>query len=118
MQGPLSVHELPPLVFKRFSTTMHYYVMPQMILTFINLFQILNINLLMYLKFKLKVISYFKKFKNLKNNFDIIGDLMKINEADQTYFLISRTNTDNLMWFFSFVQQRAFIFIMKKYLYI
>ena len=25
---------------------------------------------------------------------------MNINEADQTYFLISRTNTDNLMWFF------------------
>ena len=41
---------------------------------------------------------------------------MIINEADQTYFLISRTNTDNLMWFllFSFLQQRAFIFIMKN----
>ena len=37
-----------------------------------------------------------------------------------TYFYISRTNTDNLMWFllFSFLQQRAFIFIMKKYPYI
>ena len=51
MQGPFLVHELSPLVFKRFSTSMYYYVMPQMILTFINMFQILNIDLLMYLKF-------------------------------------------------------------------
>ena len=51
MQGPFSEHELSSLVFKRFSTTMHHYVMPQLILTFITLFQILNINLLMYLKF-------------------------------------------------------------------
>ena len=38
---------------------------------------------------------------------------MNINEEDQTYSLISRTNSDNLMWFslFSFLQQRAFIFI-------
>ena len=45
---------------------------------------------------------------------------MNINEADQTYFLISRTNTDDLIRFlvFSFLQQRAFIFIMKKYLYL
>ena len=37
---------------------------------------------------------------------------MNINEADQTHFLISATNIDNLMWFllFSFLQQRAFIF--------
>ena len=46
-----SVHELSPLVFKRFSITMNYSVMPQMILTFIHIFQILNIYLLMYLKF-------------------------------------------------------------------
>ena len=41
---------------------------------------------------------------------------MNINEADQTYSLISRTNSDNLMRFslFSFLQQRAFIFITKK----
>ena len=45
------VHELSPLVFKIFSTTMHYTVMTKMILTFINIFQTLNINLLMYLKF-------------------------------------------------------------------
>ena len=45
---------------------------------------------------------------------------MNINEVNQTYFLISRPNTDNLMWFllFSFLLQRDFIFIMKKYLYI
>ena len=30
---------------------MHYFVMIYMILTFINIFQILNIDLLMYLKF-------------------------------------------------------------------
>ena len=51
MQEPFLVHELSPLVYKRFSTTMHCSMMPQMILTFINIFQILNINLLMYLKF-------------------------------------------------------------------
>ena len=40
------VHELPPLVFKRFSTTMYYSVMTKMILTFIiNIFQTLIINL-------------------------------------------------------------------------
>ena len=44
------VHELPPLVFKRFSTILHYSVMTQMILAFINTFQIFNINLLMNLK--------------------------------------------------------------------
>ena len=40
---------------------------------------------------------------------------MNINEADQTYTLTSRPNTDSLMWFslFNFSQQRAFIFIMK-----
>ena len=47
MQGPFLVHELSPFLLKRFSITMHYYVMPRMILTFINLIQI---NLLMYLK--------------------------------------------------------------------
>ena len=86
------LHELPPLVFKRFSTILHYSVMTQMSLAFINTFQILNINLLMKLKFKLEVISYFKKFKNLKCNYDVIVDLMNINEADQVYSLISRTN--------------------------
>ena len=50
-QRPFSVHELPPLVFKRFLITMHYSVMSQMILTFRNIFQISNINLLMYMKF-------------------------------------------------------------------
>ena len=45
------VHELPPLVFKRFSATLHYSVIIQMILAFINTVQILNINLLMNLKF-------------------------------------------------------------------
>ena len=41
---------------------------------------------------------------------------MNINEADQTYFLMFRTNTDKLMKFllFSFLQQRAFIFMMKN----
>ena len=41
---------------------------------------------------------------------------MNINEADQTYFLTSRTNTDSLMGFllFRFLQLRAFIFLMKK----
>ena len=41
---------------------------------------------------------------------------MNINEADQTFFLISRTNTDNLIWFllFSFLQQRALIFTKKN----
>ena len=45
---------------------------------------------------------------------------MNINKADQTYFVISRTNTDNPVWLllFSFLHQKAFIFIMKKYLYI
>ena len=66
--------------------------------------------LLMYLKFYTKSYNYFKMFKNLKCNYDIIGDLMNINEADQTYFLISRTNTDNLMWFllFSFFTAKSF----------
>ena len=45
------VHKLPPLDFKRFSTILHYSVMTQMILAFINTFQTLNINLLMNLKF-------------------------------------------------------------------
>ena len=45
-----SVHELSSLDFKRFSTTMHYSVIPQMILTFINILQILNIYLFMHLK--------------------------------------------------------------------
>ena len=45
------VHELSPLVFKIFSTTLHFSVMIQMILALINTFQILNINLLMNLKF-------------------------------------------------------------------
>ena len=31
MQRPFSVHELPLLVFERFSTTVHYSVMTQMI---------------------------------------------------------------------------------------
>ena len=45
---------------------------------------------------------------------------MNINEADQTYSVISSSNSDNLMWFslFSFLQQRAFIFVTKNYLYI
>ena len=34
------MHELSPLVFKRFSITLHYSVMMQMILAFINTFQI------------------------------------------------------------------------------
>ena len=74
-------------------------------------------NLLMNLKFfEPEVISHFKKLKNLKCNYDIIEDLMNINEADRTYSLISRANSDNLMPFslFSFLQQRAFIFITKK----
>lgn len=37
-QRHFSVHELPPLLFKKFSVTMHYYVMSQMILQNINLF--------------------------------------------------------------------------------
>ena len=45
------VHDLPTLVFKRFSITLHYSVMIQKSLAFINTFQILNINLLMNLKF-------------------------------------------------------------------
>ena len=45
------LHELPPLVFERFSTILHNSVMIQMILAFINTFQILNINLLMNSKF-------------------------------------------------------------------
>ena len=61
------VHELPPLFSKTFSTTLHNSMMKQMIqmiLAFVNTFQILNINLLMNLNFKLEIISYFKKFKN------------------------------------------------------
>ena len=40
---------------------------------------------------------------------------MNINEVDQAYSLISRTNADDLMQFslFSSLQQRAFIFITK-----
>ena len=113
---PFLVSELPPLLFKRFSTTTHYPVMSQMILMFTNIFQTLNINLLIYMKFKLKkFISYFKKFKNSKCNYDVIGDLMNINEAGQTYPLISKTNEDNLMRFslFIFSQQNTFFFIMK-----
>ena len=86
--------------------------MTQMILAFINTFQILNINLLMNLNFKPEVISYFKKFKNLKCNYDVIVDLMNINEADQTYSLISRTNSDNLMRFFysvSYTKELSFL---------
>ena len=85
-----------------------------MILVFINSFQILNINLLM--NFKLEGII----LKSVKCNYDIIEDLMNINEADQTYSLISRIKSDNLMrlLLFSFLQQRTFIFIMKNYLYI
>ena len=45
------IHELPPLVCKRFSITLHYSVMIYMTLAFINIFQTLNINLLMNLKF-------------------------------------------------------------------
>ena len=48
------MHDTALLVFIRFSTTMHYSVMTQMILTFINIFQILNINLLIYLNFQTK----------------------------------------------------------------
>ena len=111
------LHELPPLVFKRFSTILHYSVMTQIMLSFINTFQILNINVLMNFKCKLDVSSYFKKFEYLKCNYDVIGDPMNINKADQTYSFISRTNSDNLMWFslFSFLQQRAFILILKNY---
>ena len=41
---------------------------------------------------------------------------MNINEADQTYSRISRTNSDNLMRFslFSFLEQRAFIFVLNE----
>ena len=45
------MHELPPLDFKRLSATKHYSVRSQMILTFTNILQILNIKLLNYLKF-------------------------------------------------------------------
>ena len=70
----------------------------------------------MYLKFYTKSYYYSKKFKNLKCNYDIIGDLMNINEADKTYFLISRTNTDNLMWFllFSIFTAKSFHFHNEK----
>ena len=116
MQKPFTILELPPLLFKRFPTTMHYSVISQIILTFINVSQILKINLVIYLKCLLNIISYFKKFKNLKCNYDITEDLMNINEADQTYSLISRTDKDNLICFssHSFSQQRAIIFIMKN----
>ena len=46
------VPELLLLDFKQFSTILHYSVMTQMILAFINTFQILNVNLIMNLKFK------------------------------------------------------------------
>ena len=51
MQRPFSVHKLPLLVLKDFQPTMHYSVMTHMILIAINIFQILNINLLKYLNF-------------------------------------------------------------------
>ena len=40
---------------------------------------------------------------------------MNINEADQTYSLITRTNTDNLMRFslLCFLQRRVFILLME-----
>ena len=62
--------------------------------------------------------SYFKKFKNLKCNYDVIEDLMNINEADQTYSLTARTNSDNLMRFslVSFLQQSDFIFVNRNYI--
>ena len=50
MQRPFTLHELPPLPFKRFSTTLHYSVMSLIILTFINIFQNLKINLSINLK--------------------------------------------------------------------
>ena len=71
MQRPFTKHELPLFLFRRFLIAMHYSVMLQRTLTFINIFQILKINLLIYLNVKLKFISYFKKFKNLKCNYDI-----------------------------------------------
>ena len=46
------MHELPPLVFTRFSVTLHISVMIHMILAFINTFQLLKINFLMNLKFE------------------------------------------------------------------
>ena len=52
--------------------------MTQMILAFIDAFQIFNITI-MNLNFKLEVISYFKKIKNLKCNYDVIVDLVNIN---------------------------------------
>ena len=57
------VHELPPLVFFfKISTIMQYSVMTQMILAFINTFQVLNINLLMNLKFYYFLITIKKMF--------------------------------------------------------
>ena len=84
--------------------------MIQMILAFINTFQILNIlkifNEFEILNLKLLAISKKKNKKKLKVHYNIIEDLMNTNEADQTYSLISRTNSDNLMRFslFSFLQ--------------
>ena len=53
-----------------------------MLLYIVSLVQKCNFNLFEILKFN---ISYFKKFENLKCNYDVVGDLMNINEADQTY---------------------------------
>ena len=62
------------------------------------------------------MISYFNKFKNLKCNYDVIEDLMNINEADQTYSLTSRTNSDNLMPFLviQFLTAKSFHFCNEK----
>ena len=38
MQMPFTVYELPSLLFKRFSTIIHYSLMLQMLITFINIF--------------------------------------------------------------------------------
>ena len=75
----------------------------------------IQMNLAVINTFQLEVISHFKKFKNLKCNYDIKEDLMNTNETDKTFSLISRNNSDNLKRFslFSFLQQRAFIFITK-----
>ena len=59
MQRPVSVYDLPALLFERFSTTVHFFVMTQVVLNFINIIQIFNINLLMYLKFETKSYKLF-----------------------------------------------------------
>ena len=50
-----------------------------------------NVNVMLesILNFELKVISYFKKVKNLKFNYDIILDLMNINVRQIRYTLSS-----------------------------